>query len=838
MSNEADEHGDVRSLIGALTQSVAQAEPDDLGGLAKMHSWCESLAGIKDDDVPAQVSEAAKSVVHLLEAIILGEASDPAGMLKSIVEQIGELAQLAGGENPGADGIQTHPSCDEAAVPGGDAEPGEEEVARKLAGVFEEEPAAAESAQVAQNTGAELAEDSVPAEADAGVEPPYEPQPLEIDEKEFEFVRGFVEEANEHIEASEAALLEIERTPEDSSAIDNLFRPFHTIKGMAGFLNLRDVGALTHEVETLLDQGRKGQRKITPGVIDLMFDVLDILKAQVGSIGVFIADPKPGPVSQPPIVEMIDNLRAVVAGRVEPEGRQPVGGGAEQKVGENLVDQGACGKAVVDFALEKQRQTPGTKTGEIIAKSGAATHRQVSQAIRVQKQPSAPGGGAASPTAPDQSVRIDTGKLDALVDMVGELVIAQTLVNASPAIATDPKLAKDTGQVAKIVREVQEVAMSMRMVPIASTFQRMARLVRDVSRKGGKRVELHISGEDTEIDKNVIQQIGDPLVHMIRNAVDHGVEDPDTRRAAGKEETGHVHLSASHQGGNIVIEISDDGKGMDAKALIAKGIEKGLVQPGEELTDAQAYGLIFAPGFSLAKQITDISGRGVGMDVVRRNIEQLRGKVDISSELGKGSTFSIRLPLTLAIIDGMMIQIAGERFIIPTISIEQALRPEPDMITSVQQRGEVLNVRGRLIPLIQLGALFGLTGRVNPCDVIVVIAHCEGRQIGLVVDALLEQQQVVIKSLGERFQKLKGVAGAAILGDGRVGLILEMSGLAAVHEANETVFLPRPEEVSGNDAVSQAEPPEGGPEQAREAEPPQGVASEQDCDAENVLVTT
>jgi len=316
----------------------------------------------------------------------------------------------------------------------------------------------------------------------------------------------------------------------------------------------------------------------------------------------------------------------------------------------------------------------------------------------------------------------------------------------------------------------------------------MARLVRDVSRKVGKNVQLTISGEDTDLDKNVIQQIGDPLVHMVRNAVDHGIETPEVRRAAGKPEAGQVHLAAFHEGGNIVIEIRDDGKGLDPKALIEKGIEKGVVQPGESLSDQQAYQLVFAPGFSMAKEVTGISGRGVGMDVVRRNIEQLRGKVEIASRRGEGSTFSIRLPLTLAIIDGMVLRVGTERFIIQTITVEQALRPRPEQITSVQHKGAVLNVRGRLIPLVQLGPLFRLGAPVDPCDAIVVIAQHAGGEIGLVVEELLGQQQVVIKSLGEQFAGLRGVSGAAILGDGRVGLILEMSGITAVHNASRIPY--------------------------------------------------
>lgn len=838
MTNYKDEHKDLPALLGKMLQTVRRVDKDDLAGLAKLHSWCETLLQqrmLPDSSSSAGAGKLVKTSITLLESIILGEAVAPQAALNNVVQQITEMAGLLGitadsSEPPTPSNTNVSNDTMVAAA----RQVSDAEIETKLANVFDEEPltvttgTAGETGSPALETGhtakaavsAEVPEildavevaptvpssasqssptiapepapelNTVAEEKAEGTAPPaYVQEPLRIDLKELEFVKGFVEEAREHMETIETAVLGVERSPEDRETIDNLFRPFHTIKGMAGFLNLRDINGLTHEVETLLDQARKGQRKITSGVIDLVLDVVDVLKSQIAAVAVFVADPKADEVvPQPPIGSIIAKLRDVVAGRIEPEGRLPSTGDLASPLGKNLVDQGACAKEVVDFALQEQQKDPTKKTGEILMDMGAVTARQVAQALRVQKvEPASAATSSSRSVAGDQSVRIDTAKLDSLVDMVGELVIAQTLVNANPLIATDPKLSKDASQVAKIVRDVQEVAMGMRMIPIGPTFQKMARLVRDVSRKAGKQVELHISGEETELDKNVIQQISDPLIHMVRNAVDHGVESPTQRKTTGKAELGHVYLSAFHQGGNIVIEIRDDGKGLDPKKLIAKGIEKGLITPGEELTDEQAYNLIFAPGFSTAEKITDISGRGVGMDVVRRNIEALRGKTEIHSVLGQGTTFSIRLPLTLAIIDGMVIKVGQERFIIPTIAIEQALRPQRSQISSIQCRGEVLNVRGRLIPLIQLGDLFGLTHRVDPCEAMVVIAHCEGRQIGLVVGELIGQQQVVIKTLGERFERLKGIAGAAILGDGRVGLILEMSGIASAHQNGNSV---------------------------------------------------
>jgi len=808
-------------LAARLVQTAGTVQKDDLSLLAKMHGWCDALLQAGDALAQAGAVETATALSRLLEALILNEVPDADAALTETVattmclgEQLGVSAsdappcptpKASGGTGkakvqPEAQGVVAAPAgasasaesprLPVAATPGAEApQPltaGPERDAAQFAELAVTSPAPAEEAVIEA-----VGESPSPA---ARTETPYEQTPLRIDPKEQEFVLAFTEEAREHIEAIEAALLEVEREPGNTKRIDDLFRPFHTIKGMAGFLNLRDVNCLTHEVETLLDQGRKGKRTVTPGLIDLVFSVVDIVKAQVAAVAAHLAEPKGEVVPQPPVAQMIERLRDVVAGRAELSARAEEAGSAALRVGENLVEQGAVAQEVVDFALQMQAQgaTP-QKTGELLVEMGAVTAKQVDKAIRVQTQAaaspaaappatvaSAKVGAAATPAAApvEQSIRIDTAKLDALVDMVGELVIAQTLVSANPSVAQSQKLGKDVSQVTKIIRDVQETAMGMRMVPIGGTFQKMARLVRDVSRKAGKQVELTIAGEDTELDKNVIQQISDPLIHMVRNAVDHGVEAPEVRRAAGKPEVGRVHLAAFHHAGNIVIEISDDGKGLDPQVLVAKAMEKGMVQPGEELTEQQAFHLVFAAGFSTAAQVTDISGRGVGMDVVKRNIEQLRGKVEIASEKGEGSTFSIRLPLTLAIIDGMVVKVAEERFIIPTIGIEQALRPVPQQITSVQHRGDVLNVRGRLIPLVQLGALFRMTGRVDPCEAMVVIASSDAGPVGLVVEELIGQQQVVIKSLGARFEGLRGISGAAILGDGRVGLILETSGLA------------------------------------------------------------
>ncbi|GJM24309.1 MAG: chemotaxis protein A [Phycisphaerae bacterium] len=773
------------SELGDLSKTV---DRDDLPGLAKMHELCGSLTSPEVVGLSPDGQKIASEMVTTLESLIFGEIADAGEAIQGVQDAIGSLIASCGDDVPTAAAEEIAGTPDTASV------------TDQLDKIFEdatpaaEEPQAIETPLPAESVAPEVQPtDAEPAQIEASetleadeseTQAGYVAEPLIISNDEIEMVAGFVEEAGEHLDAIEAAVLEVERSPSDAEAIDSLFRPFHTIKGAAGFLNLRDIVSITHEAETLLDQARKGSRQVTHGLIDLVFEVVDILKVQFDGIRGHLANPSNDAIPQPPIETMIANLRDVVAGRIEPVGSNPPAGDSDKKIGENLVEQGSVPQEAVDFAVEGQQRTDEPKkVGEKLMEMGVANAKQISQGLR----PQAAGKAApAKPPAGEQSVRIDTAKLDALVDMVGELVIAQTQVSASPHVANDPRLAKDVTRSTKIVRDVQDAAMAMRMIPIGPTFQKMARLVRDVARKVGKNVELTISGEDTELDKNVIQQIGDPLVHMVRNAVDHGIEPADVRLAAGKSASGKVSLSAFHSGGNIVIEITDDGKGLNAEALIKKGIEKGIISEDDQLTAEQAYDLIFAPGFSTAEQVTGVSGRGVGMDVVRRNIENLRGKCDITSTQGKGSTFSIRLPLTLAIIDGMVLRVGAERFIIQTVTVENALRPTSDQITSVQHKGSVLNARGRLIPLVPLGPLFGFSENVDPCDAIVVIAQHEAGEIGIIVDELIGQQQVVIKPLGERFQKLRGISGAAILGDGKVGLILDVSGIVA---AQQTVKL-------------------------------------------------
>jgi two-component system chemotaxis sensor kinase CheA len=365
--------------------------------------------------------------------------------------------------------------------------------------------------------------------------------------------------------------------------------------------------------------------------------------------------------------------------------------------------------------------------------------------------------------------------------MVGELVIAQSILRHNQELAQvkSPRLQRDIAQLTRVTAEVQKTAMALRMVPVGNLFRKMTRLVRDLAKRSGKRAELEMIGEETELDRTIVEELADPLVHMVRNSMDHGLETPEERIAAGKGETGTLTLKAEHKAGFIVIELRDDGRGLNKKKILARAQERGLIKPGQELSDPEIWQLIFHPGFSTAEKVTDVSGRGVGMDVVRKHVEKLRGRIEIESREGRGTVFSLRLPLTLAIIDGLVVEVAGERYIVPIFAVREMFKPAPEMLFTMEGKREMLLVRERLLPLVRLGRRLGLPGDTKDLnEALTIVGESEGKEFCLLVDALVGKQEVVIKSLGPAFAGVAGVAGGAILGDGRIGLILDMTALS------------------------------------------------------------
>jgi chemotaxis protein histidine kinase CheA len=469
----------------------------------------------------------------------------------------------------------------------------------------------------------------------------------------------------------------------------------------------------------------------------------------------------------------------------------------DRKIGEILVSMGRLDHEHLEKALKIQESMKETKLGEFILKKKIGAPEKVAAALREQKQSE---GQQQAPGS--HTVKVETQKLDGLIDLVGELVITQSLVtsNDSIKILKEQKINKDLAQVSRITSELQRNAMSLRMVQINNTFRKMNRLVRDLAHKFEKDVEFVTSGDDTEIDRNMVESIYDPLIHMIRNALDHGLESPQERKNVGKSPKGQLSLKAYHQGGNVVIELRDDGRGLNVDKVIKKAEEKGFIQPGETLTKIQAHNIVFQPGFSTSDSVTEISGRGVGMDVARKSIELLRGKVDFTSEEGMGSIFTIRLPLTLAIIDGMIVRVGDNRYILPTISINESFRPKPEEYFTVKNQGEMIKVRDNLLPLVRLDQIVNVEGAIrDPSDALVVVVENEGQRRCLLVDEVLGKQEVVIKSLGERLKYVRALAGGTILGDGRVGLILDINGL---FEVGEGLFSPPPK--MGSDTMGGA----------------------------------
>ncbi len=445
-------------------------------------------------------------------------------------------------------------------------------------------------------------------------------------------------------------------------------------------------------------------------------------------------------------------------------------------LGAILVESGMVSPAALDQALAQQK-----RVGEILVEQKVVTPQQLEQALHTQRQQEA---AAQTKKTDTTSIRVDTAKIDKLINLVGELVITQSMLSDLGSrfeIKQLPVLLERVAQLERNTREIQERVMGIRMLPIGTAFSRFPRLVRDLSSKAGKKIQLVLSGEETELDKTVIESIGDPLTHLVRNSADHGLEPPEERLDNNKPEVGTIRLNAFHEGGNICITVEDDGRGLNRDKIVAKAVKQGLIGENDKLSDDQIWPLIFRPGFSTAEKVTDVSGRGVGMDVVKRNIEALGGTVSIKTVTGKGTTFTLKLPLTLAIIEGMTVRVGKETYIVPLLSILESIQPKEGTIKTVVGRGELINVRGTYLPMIRMYDVFVLEPEyTNPMKAILLILETEGERVAVMVDEILGQQQVVIKSMEQNFRKVEGIAGATILGDGTVGFILDVRGLLEI----------------------------------------------------------
>lgn len=719
--------------IDGLAIQIIMIEPDDIMGLGEILRGIEEIQRICSENQIRILDNLLIIVKKILEKVILNESSDPKQGITLIAEGLKVIQQKL-----------SHCPTETLAEERKFIEKGKSWLGEKI----EEE----------------------------------HPKELLLMDKDIEIYHEFISEALEHLGMIELNIINLEQSPEDREVINNIFRPFHTIKGVSGFLNLPEINQFSHAMESLLDQARNGKLKIDQEIIDFILEAVDLLKRMIFELKQQLDTGSP-PSNHFEIKPYLDRIELLKNGRqwdkekerkdsydlsIINEHELPI-----PPLGEILNSKGIVEKEDILKALERQKSDcKNLKLGEILISENKAKPKEVIQALREQKQIVA--------QRVDSTIRVDIKKLDNLVDMVGELVIALSLVQQNPAITTtkDQKLIQDLSHLKRITNELQKISMSLRMVPIKQTFQKMIRLVRDQAKKSGKMVELFLFGEETEIDRNMVDSLYEPLVHMIRNAIDHGIETPEKRRSIGKQEIGKIYLRAHQQGGNVVIEIEDDGQGLDLEKIIEKAKQKGLITNESELSENQIYYLIFEPGFSTADSVTDVSGRGVGMDIVKKVVDRLKGKIEVYSERGKGTRFLIRIPLTLAIMDGIIVKIGDERFIIPTEFVKEALRPRREEIFTVHQKGDLIKVRDKLLPLVKPHKLIGVSPqKENPWETLILIIENEGNQNGLMIDDLLGKQEVVIKNMGEKLKDVKGVAGATIMGDGRVGLILDIHNI-------------------------------------------------------------
>lgn len=633
-----------------------------------------------------------------------------------------------------------------------------------------------------------------------------------FDEEGMDEIRQiFLEESTEGLDVMESGLLALEPGTADMETINNIFRAAHSIKGGGGTFGFIEVSDFTHWVETILDEMRSGERDVTEDGITLLLESVDCLRGMMDTINA------QSDYDTPRISAIQTRIQALLNGSEAPvvaaEGAVVA---AEESVASTAVVEDIAPESEevpVETLLEPEpdleteffsetlapvEPTPSVEADvqpvvEPVAEKDVppvvAEIKEAKPATPEKKEasPAEPKAGKAAPESAGSSIRVNVEKVDSLLNLVGELVITQSMLGRFKKefnVNDLSDLRDGLAQLESNTRELQESAMQIRMLPIKVAFSRFTRLVRDLSKNLGKKVKLELLGEQTELDKTVLEKIGDPLVHLVRNSLDHGIETVENRIAAGKPQEGLLRLSAFHEAGHIVIEISDDGAGLNRDRILTKAIEKGLVTEDEQLSDEAIYMLIFNAGFSTADQVSDLSGRGVGMDVVRRNIQDLGGRIDVESELGVGSKFTIRLPLTLAILDGQLVRVGKEIYIVPLLSIVESVFINPERVNVVANNSMLYRLREEFLPITDLRAICGGYHKDMALDVeelddkLLVVIETAGKRYGIVVDDLEDQQQVVIKGLENNYKHVHGLAGATILGDGSVALILDIPGLA------------------------------------------------------------
>jgi len=765
------------NLLDLFRKGLAELETDDVQLLLKSIDLLRDLLNIlaKTNDDVGREAEVGEHVARLVASIIAKQeggqpAAEPAAPPVTDLQPPPVNQPAATAEPPAPD-------------------PGESEIVD----TWGEGPE--ESSSTTDSVGDEAAVDEAAVDKESAA----------VDDNKFEIkitpeMRDrFTEEAEELLEAAEQVMLQLaEQGQAEEQKLTDAMRSFHSFKGNSGFMGFADLEHLTHACESLLEQVVDGAVPGDQAMANLVLEVIDTLRAAIrdltGGGGGEVAN----------LDDLLTRLKSLTAPPAPVEEKKTSGllildPSAMKKPKAQPAPEPKAPEQPAASSIPEPAPKPAAQAAPEAAPEPASTTQAVAARpateipdvppVATVKKPIPPaattepaGGGATkSPTA--KSIRVDLNKLDSLLNLVGELVIAETMVTRNPDLLGKEfeNFEKASHHLRRITSDLQDVAMSVRMIPLAGTFRRMIRLVHDTSNKAGKKAKLNLIGEETEMDKTVIEQITDPLVHIVRNAIDHGLEPAEERIALGKPETGTVTIEAKHESGEVWIVVSDDGRGLDRDKILAKARERGLVEgDGSDLRDEDVYKLVFEPGFSLAKAITEISGRGVGMDVVKKNLERLNGRVDIRSQMGKGSSMVLRIPLTLAIIEGMMVRVGSARYSIPMLSIREALRVDPTLITNTPEGEELVRVREEMIPVFRLHEAYHIEPDYRELhEGILIIVDTESGTAALFVDEILGQQQTVVKGLSDYVGTPRGVSGCTILGDGRVSLILDVGNLLA-----------------------------------------------------------
>ena len=628
-----------------------------------------------------------------------------------------------------------------------------------------------------------------------------------------EIMEDFLIEAFELIEQIDHDLVELEANPEDLELLNRIFRVAHTVKGSSSFLNFDVLTELTHHMEDVLNKARKGELKITPDIMDIVLESVDMMKGLLESIrdngsdaaaGIDIKNicvrltqisegEAPSAAAEAPAAPVPEPVKEPEPVAPAEEAAPEVSDAELSKLSDSEVEAEIERLLKVRKAEDQARRASkgiAPKSPEEIAPAASAAPAPAPKPAPSRERDAdkkVPAASSSSAVAQEQTIRVEVKRLDHLMNLIGELVLGK---NRLLKIYDDveeryegEKFLEELNQVVSslslVTTDIQLAVMKTRMLPIAKVFNKFPRMIRDLSRELGKQIDLEISGEETELDKSIVEEIGDPLVHIIRNSCDHGIEDPETRKAMGKPEKGLVQLKAYNEGNHIVVEIVDDGKGLDADMLKAKSIEKGIIteREADAMSEKEAFGLIFKPGFSTAAKVTNVSGRGVGMDVVKTNIEKLNGIIDIESEVGKGTVMKLKIPLTLAIIQSLLVGTQEEFYAIPLASVLETVRVPIDDIYTIDGKN-VLRLRDEVLSLVRLSDVFGVNKVFDGGDqtYVVIIGVAEAK-LGIIVDTLVGQEEIVIKSMGDYLQNIPGIAGATIRGDGRVTLIIDVGAM-------------------------------------------------------------